>query len=339
MTEKKLGTNAYGGQRSWMQVSSADGSQAGKGILPLQCFCRMQRHLQRQYCGSLRQLNLKHMVNSATELVGIAVIGSLKCARRQSAAVWRQQNTCKHSAAAVSTTWQRQNWQFAAALGGFTAAYTVARSCLPLIDAPTDPAHLYGRFNPGFSIFFSLSFELDIRSNNQTSSHYREHTRQQHGWTVLAPGPPAGPELPPPYTPEAAPQPTSAAATTAGGVTLAFDVPVNSNIIDVPFAVGYTKICKMMGLDPATACVGFKWDNERANVATHALSTKADWDNCLETGIGLTRRARSRNVVCKIRNLNLPTETEYCAIFQAEYGLKKWEYGVKEWNRVLACVE
>ncbi|KAJ7785473.1 hypothetical protein B0H14DRAFT_2630504 [Mycena olivaceomarginata] len=51
-----------------------------------------------------------------------------------------------------------------------------------------------------------------MRSNNQTSSHYREHTRQQDGWTVLAPGPPAGPELPPPYTPEAAPQPTSAAA-------------------------------------------------------------------------------------------------------------------------------
>jgi hypothetical protein len=49
-----------------------------------------------------------------------------------------------------------------------------------------------------------------------------------------------------------------------------------------------------MGLDPATACVGFKWDNERANVATRAFSTKADWDNCLEIGIGLTRRARSQ---------------------------------------------
>ncbi|KAJ7798403.1 hypothetical protein B0H14DRAFT_3544687 [Mycena olivaceomarginata] len=36
----------------------------GKGILPLQCFCRMQRHLQRQYCGSLRQLNLQHMLSS-----------------------------------------------------------------------------------------------------------------------------------------------------------------------------------------------------------------------------------------------------------------------------------
>jgi hypothetical protein len=42
--------------------------------------------------------------------------------QRQSAATWRQQNICKHSAAAVSSTWQRQNWQFAAALRGFVAA-------------------------------------------------------------------------------------------------------------------------------------------------------------------------------------------------------------------------
>ncbi|KAJ7321651.1 hypothetical protein DFH08DRAFT_970010 [Mycena albidolilacea] len=71
-------------------------------------------------------------------------------------------------------------------------------------------------------------------------------------WTC----PPAGLELPPPYTPEAAPQRTSATTTMVGGVTLAFNVPINSNIIgvtpvtqtvnfgrDVPFAVGYTKIC------------------------------------------------------------------------------------------------
>ncbi|KAJ7358576.1 hypothetical protein DFH08DRAFT_802394 [Mycena albidolilacea] len=239
----------------------------GKGILLLQCFCCMQRHLQRQYCSSLRQLNLQHMVNSATEL-------------RQSAAIWRQQNTCKHSAAARQCAICCGG---PAALGGCdTAAMSHCSGSLAavqlvfsgnvalrrfknsirwlvfvyLIDAPTDPAHLYGRFNPGFSIFFSLSFELDMRSNNQTSSHYREHSRQQDGCTVLAPGPPAGPELPPPYTPEAAPQRTSAAATTAGGVTLAFDVPINNNIIgatpvtqmvnfgrDILFAVNYTKIC------------------------------------------------------------------------------------------------
>ncbi|KAJ7465660.1 hypothetical protein FB451DRAFT_1179135 [Mycena latifolia] len=32
-------------------------------------------------------------------------------------------------------------------------------------------------------------------------SHYREHTRQQDGWTVLAPPPQETSELPPPYTP------------------------------------------------------------------------------------------------------------------------------------------
>jgi hypothetical protein len=52
--------------------------QGGKGILLLQCFCRMQRHLQRQYSSSLRQLNL---LITHVELLGITVIGSLKCAR------------------------------------------------------------------------------------------------------------------------------------------------------------------------------------------------------------------------------------------------------------------
>ncbi|KAJ7280771.1 hypothetical protein C8J57DRAFT_1220061 [Mycena rebaudengoi] len=149
-----------------------------------------------------------------------------------------------------------------------------------------------------------------MQSSNQTRSHYREHTRQQDGWTVLAP--PPGPELPPPYTPEAAPQDSNAAAglgfTSMRDVTLAFDIPINSTIIgaqpvtqtkhygrNVPFAHGYVEICRMMG--------------DRANAPTHALATAADWDNCLETGIGLTRRARTRQVVCMIRNLNLPTET------------------------------
>ncbi|KAJ7431576.1 hypothetical protein B0H11DRAFT_2298145 [Mycena galericulata] len=57
-----------------------------------------------------------------------------------------------------------------------------------------------------------------LPNNNQTSSHYREHTRQQDGWTVLAPPPDPQPtgELPPPYTPEAAP---AAPAATAAVVT------------------------------------------------------------------------------------------------------------------------
>jgi hypothetical protein len=38
----------------------------GKGILPQQCFCRMERQRQRHYSGSLRQLNLRHMFNSPT---------------------------------------------------------------------------------------------------------------------------------------------------------------------------------------------------------------------------------------------------------------------------------
>ncbi|KAJ7119859.1 hypothetical protein C8R44DRAFT_878247 [Mycena epipterygia] len=166
-----------------------------------------------------------------------------------------------------------------------------------------------------------------MQSHKQVSSHYREHTRQQDGWTVLAlpPGADAGDEVPPPYTPEAAAQTVPdpiPAATTAPTVTLSFDIPINSNIIgvqpvtqtknysrDIPFAVGYGEICDVMGLDPATTSISFKWDNERANVPTHRLATAVDWENCLESGIGMMQRARTRKVVCMIRNLNLPTAT------------------------------
>jgi hypothetical protein len=48
---------------------------AGKGILPLQCFCGMQRQFQRHYSGSLRQFAWQVHV----ELLGGIVIGGLKC--------------------------------------------------------------------------------------------------------------------------------------------------------------------------------------------------------------------------------------------------------------------
>ncbi|KAJ7653428.1 hypothetical protein B0H17DRAFT_1147140 [Mycena rosella] len=175
---------------------------------------------------------------------------------------------------------------------------------------------------------------MQSNNHNQTPSYYREHTRQQDGWTVLA-SPPAGPEpaihneLPPPYTPvgaavapAVAPVAALAPAPVTGGVTLSFEIPINSNVIGatpvtrtknygraVPFASGYTEICGVMGVDPTTAVVGYKWDNERANVPIHSLVNATDWNNCLEQGIGQTARARTRKVTCIIKNLNLPEET------------------------------
>ncbi|KAJ7433972.1 hypothetical protein FB451DRAFT_1195762 [Mycena latifolia] len=64
-----------------------------------------------------------------------------------------------------------------------------------------------------------------------------------------------------------------------------------------------------MGLDPSTAQIGFKWDNEKSNIPVHGLLTAADWKDCLESGIGQTERARTRKVACLIKNLNLPQET------------------------------
>ncbi|KAJ7157859.1 hypothetical protein C8R43DRAFT_995923 [Mycena crocata] len=157
-----------------------------------------------------------------------------------------------------------------------------------------------------------------MQSNN--TSHYREHTRQQDGWTVLAP--PSGPEptgdLPPPYTPQA---PPAAAPVADTGTTLAFEIPINSNLVGatlvtrtknyglhVPFATGYPEICGIMGLDPTTASLGYKWDKESSTTPIHGLSNAADWKACLKDGIGQTERARTRRVACMIKNLNLPEE-------------------------------
>ncbi|KAJ7803753.1 hypothetical protein B0H14DRAFT_2613038 [Mycena olivaceomarginata] len=142
-----------------------------------------------------------------------------------------------------------------------------------------------------------------MQSNN--SSHYCDHTRQQDGWTVLAP-PPQQDELPPPYTPEVQQPPPIVAATKTSSIELilrqglTFEIPTNSNIIGatpvtrtkiygiaVPFAVGYGEICQMMGLDLATARISYKWDNKRTNVAAHGVANATDWKHCLESGIAL----------------------------------------------------
>ncbi|KAJ7908047.1 hypothetical protein B0H13DRAFT_1879047 [Mycena leptocephala] len=134
-----------------------------------------------------------------------------------------------------------------------------------------------------------------MQSTNSTSSHYREHTRQQDGWTVLAP-PPAAAELPPPYAAEENLMP--AAAPVAPAATLPLQIPTNSNIIgaapvtqtrkyacDVPFAIAFLEICNTMGLASSRACIGYKWGNEGVSAPVHQLSNAADWTNCLESGI------------------------------------------------------
>ncbi|KAJ6557022.1 hypothetical protein DFH09DRAFT_1084371 [Mycena vulgaris] len=158
-----------------------------------------------------------------------------------------------------------------------------------------------------------------MQSTNSTSSHYWEHTREQDGWTVLAP-PPAAAELPPPYIAED--NSTPAATPITPTATLPFQILTNSNIIgavpvtqtrkyarDVPFAVAFPEICSTMGLASSRACIGYKWNNERLNAPVHQLSNAADWINCLESGIGMQSRARTRTVICVIKNLNLPEET------------------------------
>ncbi|KAF8155031.1 hypothetical protein K438DRAFT_1987256 [Mycena galopus ATCC 62051] len=106
--------------------------------------------------------------------------------------------------------------------------------------------------------------------------------RQQDGWTVLV-----EPD-PPPYTPEAPSAPALAPAAQIG-VLLNFEIPTKSNIVratpvvrskkfgrDVPFAIGYVEICRMMGLDSQTVRLGYKWENERTNAPNCRLANAGD---------------------------------------------------------------
>ncbi|KAJ7928685.1 hypothetical protein B0H13DRAFT_1860258 [Mycena leptocephala] len=110
------------------------------------------------------------------------------------------------------------------------------------------------------------------------------------------------------------------------GVMLTFQIPTNSNTIgappvtrtkkygrNVPFAIAFMEICNVMGVDPASARIGYKWDKEGQNVPTRQLANTHDWEDCLATGIGMTQRARVRQVACTIKNLNLPIETASAA--------------------------
>ncbi|KAJ6525563.1 hypothetical protein DFH09DRAFT_1095612 [Mycena vulgaris] len=65
------------------------------------------------------------------------------------------------------------------------------------------------------------------------TSHYREHTREQDGCTVLVPPPAtrAGPDLPPPYTPGPATASAAGALPAPTETTLDFNIPTNTNVI------------------------------------------------------------------------------------------------------------
>ncbi|KAJ7142437.1 hypothetical protein C8R44DRAFT_725796 [Mycena epipterygia] len=115
------------------------------------------------------------------------------------------------------------------------------------------------------------------------SNYYRDHTRQQDGWTVLA----LPPDLPPPYEQAAAPA-SAAAPTAVTGTLLSFHIPTNTNVIGavqvtrskkygrkVPFNTAFVEMCNIMGLDPSTAAIGYKWDNDKVNAPNPPEETGA----------------------------------------------------------------
>ncbi|KAJ7211500.1 hypothetical protein C8J57DRAFT_1256754 [Mycena rebaudengoi] len=134
--------------------------------------------------------------------------------------------------------------------------------------------------------------------------------RQQDGWTVLAPPPAVEGDLPPPpYASEAALVVPVAPAAPSNIIGAAPASRTTSFARDASFAVAFLDICNMMRVDPSMARIGFKWDNEKASQGTHVLANATDWENCLTSGFGQQKRAKTRTVVCMIKNMNLAMDT------------------------------
>ncbi|KAK7034200.1 hypothetical protein R3P38DRAFT_2772299 [Favolaschia claudopus] len=83
-----------------------------------------------------------------------------------------------------------------------------------------------------------------------------------------------------------------------------------------------------MNIGVSAACIGYKWNKDPVNAPVNQLATHGDWEHCLEEGIGKTARARTKELLCVIRNLNLPgtapnTAPRAAAAPAAESGGKK----------------
>ncbi|KAJ7647976.1 hypothetical protein FB45DRAFT_1052373 [Roridomyces roridus] len=152
----------------------------------------------------------------------------------------------------------------------------------------------------------------------------QEPTRQLNGWTVLAAASAQTNDLPPPYELQAPAVASAATPAVDDSVTLRFDVPAKDTGtvqtlnfgLGVPYSVGYAEICRVMGLDPLSAHLGYKWDNEGARAVVHSLANAGEWEHCLESGVGMTERARKRTVICKIQNV----DPQFPATGKRKYG-------------------
>ncbi|KAK7025621.1 hypothetical protein R3P38DRAFT_2418957, partial [Favolaschia claudopus] len=98
--------------------------------------------------------------------------------------------------------------------------------------------------------------------------------------------------------------------------SLTVEIPTNSDVIGAPLVMRtkqfkqgtpfervFPAICQVASLDPATAWLGYKWDNDAKSAPVLELATAVDWDNCMKSGFGQMQRARKRHVMCIIHNL------------------------------------
>ncbi|THU89011.1 hypothetical protein K435DRAFT_865705 [Dendrothele bispora CBS 962.96] len=150
--------------------------------------------------------------------------------------------------------------------------------------------------------------EPQNRINHQ---YYRGHTFMSNENS----NPTLSQEPPPPYTPPQSSAPNQ--ANERNQQLLAFEVPLNTNVVggvqsvttfhmscSTTFADGFNRICGQMGLSVESATLGYKYVG-RDTGPPHALGSAQEWNDCLAKGSQYLLRRRTRDVVCKIYNLNM----------------------------------
>jgi hypothetical protein len=153
-------------------------------------------------------------------------------------------------------------------------------------------------------------------------------THQQDGWTVLSAerlndnDEPPPPYDQPPFTqvprddaPAQDNAPAAAADAVDNGRGIRFEIPINTDIIgaaqhtkylhifsNTSFEQAWNELCQNMELNPATAQLGYKYDNERVRDKLHELNDANDWRQCVKGALMQIKTARTRIVTCRIYN-------------------------------------
>ncbi|RPD55765.1 hypothetical protein L226DRAFT_576331 [Lentinus tigrinus ALCF2SS1-7] len=143
--------------------------------------------------------------------------------------------------------------------------------------------------------------------HSQAPTHQHGHANQQQHCRPLLGSQPASQDAAPSQAAEVP--------------RLDFSIPLNTTVIgarpsktilrlscDIPFADFWDRVCARMGVDPASAELGYKLSNAQAGDDPRVLASEDDFHHAVDDCQGAVCRARTRTVEVVIHNLKPPSQ-------------------------------